>query len=98
MALFLFRKKKVSSRQLSFLLVAIAHLWHHFGPMSILLWQGTYFTERLLIKTSSNRRQLHDVTAASAICKNYSATWLFIATWFEVAFYGAQGDFRYSTV
>jgi len=39
-----------------------------------------------------------DVSATSAICRNYTATWLFIATWFEVAFYGAQGDYRNSTV
>ena len=34
-----------------------------------------------------------DVTAIYVKCKVFRAAWLLIATWYEVAFYGAQGDF-----
>ena len=33
-----------------------------------------------------------DVTAAFVDHRKFRATWLLIATWYEVAFYGASGD------
>ena len=86
MAFFLSWNKKDGTPRLSFLLVIIAHSWHHFGLMSILLWQGTYFTERLWIKTSSNRQQLtfqpHLRYAETTLQRGYllqrGSKWLFM--------------------
>ena len=37
------------------------------------------------------QRATVDVTTVYVKCKAFSAAWLLIATWYEVAFYGAQG-------
>lgn len=40
------------------------------------------------------QRATDDITKIYVHCKNFRAGWLLIATWYEVAFYGAQGDYR----
>ena len=41
------------------------------------------------------QRATDDVTATYADQKKFRATWLLIATWYEVAFYGAAWPFNY---
>ena len=42
-------------------------------------------TDSQLLKRATN-----DVTATFADHRKFKATWLFVATWYEVAFYGAR--------
>ena len=38
------------------------------------------------------KRATSDVTTIYVRCKSFRAAWLLIATWYEVAFYGATGN------
>ena len=39
------------------------------------------------------KRATSDVTTIYVRCKSFRAAWLLIATWYEVAFYGARGNY-----